>query len=205
MFGQSAIDDCSNLTEGIQIQEDSIAPYVSFVDKHRKIGAIQNSTSDFEIRYYVTPSLVNGGGVIVINCYQGSLKAQRINYWFNPKKSYEKRKVKKVEVIDLQPVTSWVAFIDSLKSLGFFTLPTMSKIRPKMKKYMTLKDGRTVEKRVEIMDGAIYTFEIKIGDKIRTFSYHSPMAWYRTYDNVRELKLAGEIQEHFVNDLKKID
>ncbi len=68
---------------------------------------------------------------------------------------------------------------------------------------MKLADGRTVEKRSMITDGANYTFQIKINSSFRTFKYHSPSAWYRAYDNVAELKEAADIIELFTSELNK--
>jgi hypothetical protein len=204
-YGQAGVSECDDLTADIQIQKNLSNPIEAFVDKHRKIGSIENSKSEFEIRYYFSPSLTNGGSVVIINCLQGELVARKVYYWFNSKKSMDKRKVKKVKVVAVQPTSSWTSFINSLRDLEFFTLPTMSEIRPKMKKHMALADGRTVEKRVAIMDGALFTYQIKVGDKIRMFSYHSPMAWYRTYDHVEELRLAGDIKDHFAQNLVEVE
>lgn len=195
-------DHCGALLAGIEITPDTTLEKSSFINEHRKIGYISNSNSPVEIRYYYTPSLVNGGSVTIIQCNEGKFEAQKIDYWFNPKKSWEKRKVTKVEISELVPTSSWNSFIDSLNTMNFFNFPTMEVIRPKMKITMQLEDGRTVEKRSMITDGANYTYQIKIDNQVRTFSYHSPLSWYRTYDFVEELKKADDIRNHFVSNLK---
>jgi hypothetical protein len=78
----------------------------------------------------------------------------------------------------------------------------MEDIRPKMKITMQLEDGRTVEKSSMITDGANYTYQIKIDNKVKTFSYHSPISWYIVYDSVEELKIADDIRNHFATNLK---
>jgi len=194
---------CDRLIYSIQIQPDSVQPESFFPDQHKKIGRIEHSESSFEIRYYYSPSLTNGGSVTIINCANGILTAKKINYWFNPKKAFEKRRVNKIETAVLRPTDSWESFIDSLTNMNFFNFPTMEEVRPKMIKYMQLEDGRTVEKRSMITDGADYTYQVKLNDKIRTFSYHSPMAWFKVYDHVDELKMAEDIKNHFINNLIK--
>lgn len=197
IFSQEQEVNCNIFQTQILIQSDTVPPYHGFTDRHRKIGKIEQSNSDFEIRYYLTPSLVNWGRVVKITCTNGKLEAKSIEYWFNPKRSYEKARVNKIAITELRPSIPWQSFMDSLQSRNFFNFPTMKKIRPKMKKYMTLEDGRVVEKRASIMDGADYTYQVKIGNRIRSFSYHSPKAWYRVYDNVPELKIADEFRELF--------
>ena len=185
------------LSKNFKIKSDSLPSEITFVDRHRKIGRIENSQSNFEIRYYYKPSLVNGGRVIIINCAEGIIVARSISYWFPPRRPYERTKINRVEITELQPSISWGSFLDSLDLLNFFSFPTMEEIRPKMKKYISLDDGRVVEKRSQIMDGANYTYQIKVADKIRSFTYHSPLAWYKTYDNVPELKAADEFRRLF--------
>ena len=201
IFSQEQEVNCNILQTQILIQSDTVPQYHGFIDRHRKIGKIEKSNSDFEIRYYVEPSLVNSGKVLIINCNDDGLVAKSVRYWFNPKRSYENVRINKTEVIKLKPLNSWRSFIDSLRQMNFFNFPTMDQVRPKMKKYMTLEDGRVVEKRAQIMDGATYTYQIKIGSKVRTFSYHSPKAWYNVYDNVPELKIADDIRNHFATNL----
>ena len=193
---------CELLVNDFKVVSDSTIAYDSFIDEHKKIGRIENSKSKFEIRYYYSPSLVNGGKVTIITCIDENLQAKKIDYWFNPKKPFEKRKITKVEIMELTPTISWPSFLNSLVSMNFFEFPTMDEVRPRMKKYMLLADGRTVEKRSQITDGANYTYQVKVDNNIRTFSYHSPMAWYHVYDNVEELKIAEDIKNHFLNGLK---
>lgn len=193
---------CGALLADIELTPDTTLEKSNFINEHRKIGYISKSNSPVEIRYYYTPSLVNGGSVTIIQCIEGKFESRKIDYWFNPKKSWEKRKVTKVEVSKLAPSSSWDIFIDSLNSMNFFSFPTMEVIRPKMKITMQLEDGRSVEKRSMITDGANYTYQIKIDDKVRTFTYHSPMSWYRVYDFVEELKIADDIRNHFVTNLQ---
>lgn len=200
-FGQGDNFNCSIVTGKIKITADSVLYEDSFIDKNKKIGHIKDSKADFEIRYYYTPSLVNGGHVTIINCADNKIKAKKINYWFSVKKDYDKRKINKTQTIELTP-KSWSIFFDSLELMNFYNFPTMETIRPKMKKFVTRADGRVVEKRSMITDGANYTFEIKIGNIIRTFTYHSPDAWYRAYDNVEELRQATEIIDFFRKSLR---
>lgn len=200
-LGQIQKADCETLVKTIAIEADPMLPFNTFENEHKKIGKIENSIYDFEIRYYLTPSIINAGHVIIINCTQDGLQARKVNYWFKPNKSSKERKINKIIITDLHPRHTWEAFMDSLQAMNFFAFPSMEEIRPRMKKYMTLADGRTVEKRSEVMDGAIYTFQVKIGNKIRTFGYHSPIAWYKAYDHVEELKIAEDIKNHFVNNL----
>ncbi|RAI95033.1 multicopper oxidase domain-containing protein [Algoriphagus yeomjeoni] len=196
---------CELLVNDFKVVSDSTIAYDSFIDENKKIGRIENSKSEFEIRYYYSPSLVNGGKVTIITCIDGNLQAKKIDYWFNPKKPYDKWKINKVEITELTPSKSWPSFFHSLDSMNFFEFPTMDEVRPRMIKYMLLADGRTVEKRSQIMDGANYTYQVKVDNNIRTFSYHSPMAWYQVYDNVEELKIADDIKNLFVNGLKPKD
>ena len=193
VYGQEMDFDCIQATDHIRITPDTVAREVSFIDKNKHIGSIANSRTDFEIRYYFTPSLVNGGQVTIISCSEGKITARKIDYWFNLKKDYEKRKISKTKTTQLEPVGTWKEFFDTLEVVNFYYIPTMDLVRPKMKKYMTLDDGRVVEKRSMITDGANYTFEMKKGSAIRTFSYHSPEAWYKVYDNVDELKQVSEL------------
>jgi hypothetical protein len=195
-------DHCGTFLAELELKADTTEVKSNFTNDHRKIGYISSSAFPVEIRYYYTPSLSNGGSVIIIQCVDKQFEAKKIDYWFNPKKTWDNRKVNKVEVTKLTPVDSWESFFDSLTSLNFFNFPTMEVISPKMKITMQLEDGRTVEKRSMITDGANYTYQIKIDDKVRTFSYHSPMSWYRTYDFVEELKIADDIRHHFVTNLK---
>jgi hypothetical protein len=200
-FGQVDNFNCSRVTEKIRITADSALYEDSFIDKNKKIGHIKDSKSDFEIRYYFTPSLVNGGHVTIISCEENKVKAKKINYWFSFKKDYDKRKINKTQTVELTP-KSWDIFFDSLELMNFYNFPTMETIRPKMKKFVTRTDGRVVEKRAMITDGANYSFEIKVGNIIRAFTYHSLDAWYRAYDNVDELRQATEIIDIFRNNLK---
>jgi hypothetical protein len=202
-FGQVDSFNCSNVTAKIKITADSALYEDSPIDRNKKIGRIKDSKADFEIRYYFTPSLVNGGYVTIINCTENKMKAKKINYWFSVKKDYEKRKINKTQTIELTP-KSWEIFLDSLELMNFYNFPTMETIRPKMKKFITRADGRVVEKRSSITDGAYYTFEIKIGNVIRTFTYHSPDAWYKAYDHVDELREATEIIDFFRESLKSV-
>jgi hypothetical protein len=190
------------VTGKIKMTSDSALYEDSFIDKNKKIGRIKDSKADFEIRYYYTPSLVNGGHVTIIYCTDDKMKARKINYWFSVKKDYDKRKINKIQTVELAP-KSWEIFFDSLELMNFYNFPTMETIRPKMKKFMTRADGKVVEKRSWITDGANYTFEIKIGNVIRAFTYHSPDAWYRAYDNVDELRQATEIIEFFKKSLSE--
>lgn len=202
VFGQVDDFSCSRVTDKIKITADSALYEDSFIYKNKKIGHIKNSKADFEIRYYFTPSLVNGGYVVIINCTADKVEGRKIDYRFSFKKPYDKRKINKTKTIELRP-KSWDIFFDSLELMNFYNFPTMETIRPKMKKYVTRADGRVVEKRSMITDGANYTFEIKIGNIIRTFTYHSPDAWYRAYDNVDELRQATQIIEYFKNNLSE--
>lgn len=195
-FGQVNNFNCSSVTAKVKIIADTALYEDSFIDTNRKIGYIKDSKADFEIRYYYTPSLVNRGHVTIIDCTGDKMKARKINYWFSVKKGYNKRKINKTQTVDLTP-KSWDIFFDSLELMNFYNFPTMETIRPKMKKFVTRADGRVVEKRSMITDGANYTFEIKIGNVIRAFTYHSPDAWYRAYDNVDELRQATEIIDLF--------
>lgn len=195
-------DLCGTFFADLELKTDTTKEKSNFVNDHRKIGYISNSEFPVEIRYYYEPSLVNGGAVTIIQCIDGSFEAKKIEYWFNTKKKWEKRKVNKVEVIELRPTDSWNTFVDSLNSMNFFNFPSMEAIRSKMKIAMQLEDGRTVEKRSMITDGANYTYQIKINENVRTFSYHSPMSWYRVCDFVEELKIADEIRNHFTSNLK---
>ncbi len=195
-------DHCNALFVDLELEEDTTNEKSNFINDHKKIGYIADSKYPVEIRYYYTPSLGNGGSVTIIQCIDKRLEAKKIDYWFNPKKHGKKRIINKVDVIGLTPIDTWVLFIDSLNSMNFFNFPTMEAIRPKMKITMQLEDGRTVKKRSMITDGAYYTYQVKIDDKVRTFSYHSPMAWYRAYDFVEELKIADDIRNHFVTNLK---
>lgn len=192
---------CEQLISKIEIKPDTLSNEPSFIEEHRKIGKIEDSQSNFEIRYYFTPSLVNGGSVTIINCDTNELIAKQIDYWFNPNKPSDKRKIIKVKITELTPANSWQLFFDSLMVMNFFEFPTMEEVRPKMKKYMQLADGRTVEKRAMITDGATFTYQVKINDSIRTFTYHSPSSWYQVYDNVEELKIADDINNLFANEL----
>ena len=195
-------DHCGSLLAEIELVSNSISVQDKFVDKHRKIGDIKDSKHPVEIRYYYTPSLVNGGSVTIIQCVERTFTAKKIDYWFNPNKSLDKRKVNRVAITELTPKNSWESFLDSLNRMNFFDFPTMDQIRPQMKKYIKLADGRIVEKRSMITDGTDYTYQVKIDDSIRTFSYHSPMSWYHVYDQVEALKIAGDIKNHFSTNLK---
>jgi hypothetical protein len=119
------------------------------------------------------------------------------------KAGYNKAKVNKTRITQLTPLKSWDNFFDSWELMNFYRFPTMETIRLKMKKLVTRADGRVVEKRSMITDGANYTFEIKIGNIIRSFTYHSPNAWYRANDNVDELRQATEIIEFFKMNLRE--
>jgi len=196
-------DYCGALFADLELSDDTTKKETNFIDDHRRIGYLQNSKHPVEIRYYYTPSLVNGGSVTIIQCIEGEFEAKKVEYWFNPNKTYEKRKINKTKVTPLTPKESWDSIIDSLHSMNFFNFPSMEVIRPRMKKTMKLKDGRIVEKRSMIIDGATYTYQIKIDNKIRTFSYHSPMSWYKVYDNVEELKIADDIRNLFETHLKE--
>ena len=195
-------DHCGALLADLELTADTTEEKSNFINDHRKIGYIRSSEFPVEIRYYYTPSLSNGGSVTIIQCIDGRFEAKKLEYWFNPKKTWEKRKVNRVQVVELTPKDSWDSFLDSLNSMNFFNFPTMDVIRPKMKITMQLENGRTVEKRSLITDGANYTYQIKIDEKVRTFSYHSPISWYRVYDFVEELKMADDIRNHFVTNLK---
>ncbi|UYN87586.1 MAG: hypothetical protein KIT51_04825 [Cyclobacteriaceae bacterium] len=201
LFGQESKFNCDLISVQIKIKSDSLIYENSFIDKHKDIGLIGKSKADFELRYYNTPSLANGGHVIIISCVDNTIKAKKVTYWFSVKQDYEKRRINKTKVEELKPTKTWNSFFNTLDSMNFYNFPTMEEIRPKMKKYMTLEDGRVVEKRSMITDGVYYTFEIKIKDKIRKFSYHSPISWYKVYDHVDELKQAEEIKEFFKNNL----
>jgi hypothetical protein len=203
LFGQADNFSCSKVTDKIKITGDTVFYDNSFIDKNKKIGHIKESKADFEIRYYYTPSLVNGGHVTIINCTGDNIKGKKINYWFSVKQDYDKAKIYKTKITELTPLNSWDNFFDSLEIMNFYRFPTMETIRPKMKKFVTRADGRVVEKRSMITDGANYTFEIKIGNIIRSFTYHSPDAWYRAYDNVDELRQATEIIEFFKTNLRE--
>lgn len=203
VFVQGQVESCEGLVSSIQIEADSTPAYDFSADRHRKIGRIKDSNSRLEIRYYLTPSITTGSSVIIVKCVDGRFEARKIVYSINYKKPIERRKARSVIVTRLEPTTSWDSFINDLKDMTFFTFPTMDDVRPRMKKYMVLDDGRTVEKRVSIVDGAHYSYQVKIGNSIRSFSYHSPMAWFKVYDNVQELKIAEDIKNHFVNNLEK--
>ncbi|MBX2970678.1 MAG: hypothetical protein KF803_15005 [Cyclobacteriaceae bacterium] len=203
LFGQESKFNCDLVTDRVKIESDSINYENSFIDNHKDIGLISKSKADFEVRYYNTPSLTNGGHVIIISCADNTIKAKKVTYWFSVNQDYEKRRINKTKVEELKPKKTWDSFFDTLEKLNFYDFPTMETIRPKMKKYMTLEDGRVVEKRSMITDGVYYTLEIKIADKIRKFSYHSPISWYRVYDHVDELRQAEEIKEFFKNNLTK--
>ncbi|MCB0496405.1 MAG: hypothetical protein KDC79_09750 [Cyclobacteriaceae bacterium] len=202
IYGQTENFNCSEVTETIIITADSVLLESSFIDRNKKIGRIKDSESEFEIRYYFEPSLVNGGHVTIINCSRDKMIARKINYWFSAKNEYDKRRINKTETIELKP-KSWDIFFDSLQIMNFYSFPTMATIRPKMKKYVTRSDGKVVEKRAMITDGANYTFKIKIGNVIRVFTYHSPDAWYEVYDNVDELRQATELIKFFKRSLKE--
>lgn len=203
LFGQTDDFCCSRVTDKIKITGDTFFYEDSFIYVNKKIGHIKDSKTDFEIRYYNTPSLVNGGHVTIINCTGDKIKGKKINYWFSVKKEYNKRKIKKTRTIELTPLKSWDDFFNSLEILNFYSFPTMETIRPKMKKFVTRAGGRVVEKRSMITDGANYTFEIKIGNIIRSFTYHSPDAWYSAYDNMDELRQVTEIIEFFKTSLRE--
>ena len=202
VFGQVDSFSCHRVTDKIKITADSALYEDSFIDKNKNIGHIKDSKADFEIRYYYTPSLANGGHVTIISCTDNKMKANKINYWFSVKKDYDKRKINRTQIVELTP-KSWKLFFDSLELMNFYNFPTMETIRPKMKKYVTLADGRVAEQRSMITDGANYSFEIKIGNIIRAFTYHSPDAWYRAYDNVDELRQATQLIEYFKKSFRE--
>lgn len=203
LFGQVDNHTCLSVTDKIKINSDSVLYDNSFISNNKQIGHIKNSKSDFEIRYYYSPSLVNGGQVTIISCLDDRIKVKRVDYWFSTKRSYERRRISKTKTVELTPIKSWNSFFDSLETMNFYNFPTMTTIRPKMKKFITMSDGRVVEKRSMITDGAIYSFEIKVGSDIRIFSYHSPEAWYKAYENVDELRQATTIIDFFSNSFKE--
>jgi hypothetical protein len=199
-LGQIQKIDFETIVRAIAIQADSLPPVNSFENEHKRIGKIENSVYNFEIRYYLTPSLTYDRQVIIINCTQKGLLARKVQYWYRTDSS-SKETIHKIVVTDLQPRHTWEAFIDSLQAMNFFAFPSMEAIRPRMKKFRTLAGGYTAELRTDITDGEYHTYQVKVGNKIRTFSYHSPLAWYKAYDHVEDLKMAEQISNHFVNNL----
>jgi hypothetical protein len=199
-LGQIRKADCETFVRTITIEADSLPPDNWFENEHKTIGKIGNSVYDFEIRYYLTTSLILNRQVIIINCTPKGLKARKINYLYNPDTTAKER-ITKIVITDLLPRHSWEAFFDSLHSMNFFAFPSMEEMRPRMKKIKTLAGGYVVEQITLITDGEDHTYQVKVGSKIRTFSYHSPLAWYKTYNDIEELKTADQISNHFVNNL----
>jgi hypothetical protein len=93
LFGQADNFSCSKVTDKIKITGDTVFCDNSFIDKNKKIGYIKESKSDFEIRYYYTLSLVNGGHVTIINCTGDKIKGKKINYWFSIKQATTKQRL----------------------------------------------------------------------------------------------------------------
>ena len=80
-------DHCGAFLAELELKADSTEAKSNFINDHRKIGQITNSAFPVEIRYYYTPSLSNGGSVIIIQCVEKRFEAKKIDYWFNPKKT----------------------------------------------------------------------------------------------------------------------
>tara|TARA_R110002124_G_scaffold201473_1_gene367992 strand:- start:509 stop:1165 length:657 start_codon:yes stop_codon:yes gene_type:complete len=202
LFGQSQQFNCSRFSDTLKIEANGIkVEDINNLNRQIDLKPIQSTQSDVEIRFYSKPSLVYGGTVIIISCKNGKMKANRIVSIGNRDGDDETKINYTSKTAKLRPAEGWSTFFETLQNLDFFSLPTMDEIRPKMKKEYTNSNGEIREAKTLVLDGVLYTFEIKVRDRIRTFSYHSPESYYKNYINVIELQKATLIIRAFEKDL----
>ena len=176
-----------------KITSDSVngSPNSDF-EKRIKIKPIDQSESEFEIRFYKHFSLSNTNDLKIIKYNNGDWQATRYEEWNKPVK------IKKGA---LAPTTDFDTFIQSVLDRNILTLPDQSKLEDKMKKPTTLR-GRPAYQKIQVTDGHSYTVEIKQGDVFRIYRFHSPGRYAEFYDNVEELKDYVAITKAFEEQLK---
>jgi|GEM_PF-5763063 len=198
---QSAPCDCRALIRQYPIAADGTKPSHELADEIKKVGSIDESNSDFEIRFYLSPGITNGAHVKVISCAENRLTARAFHYWFKSDRMDNTDKIGKVKIRKVRTDKDLSVILGELEKLHFFTLPDMKKLRPRMKKYGT-RNGKAAEIRREILDGTGFTVQIKNGDYVRSYEYSNPGSYYKFYDDVEELKMADEIYGYFQANLK---
>lgn len=199
--GQSLSCDCEALIRQYPVKADSIKPRRELADDIKKVRSIYESKSDFEIRHYVGRGITNGGHVTVISCKQNTLKARTFHYWVKLNHPSPDEKIKRVMIRKIKVNKAWNLVLEDLAKLHLFTLPDMDLLNPRMKKYAE-RNGKIVEHRILIADGTSFTIQIKSGTDIRSYGYSNPDSYYKFYDDVEELRMAGEISSYLSLNLK---
>lgn len=159
-----------------------------------KLEQLNKSNATFEIRLYTLHSLNSTKSVRRIYLVNNVWKADEYSEWNKPKKIKEYK---------LTAKPNYETVFKKLLSYNVLTLPSQDSLKSKMQKLTEeiSEDGYPTYRVTRVLDGNIYTIEIKIGNNYRVYKFDNPETYSKVYDDVRELKDYASIVQTFKEDL----
>ncbi|MFC4263709.1 hypothetical protein ACFOWM_12510 [Ferruginibacter yonginensis] len=179
-FGQTTIRGITTIsTDGFSGDSLNKSPNLVFNDRIR-LDQIDKSPATIDIRLYRHHSLSNTKTLH---------RLFMLDTTWNAVEYEERNKPIKIKKYKLSAKPSIDSIFLRLLSYKILTLPNQSELKCKVRKDVQLtSESDTKGRKIHIMDGEIYTIEIKIGDKFRVYQFDNPESYSKLCESMTELK-----------------
>ncbi len=179
------------------INGDSVnnSPNFQFNDRI-KLSQIDKSSATVDIRLYRLHSLSNTRTLHRLFLIDTTWQAVEYDEWNKPVK------IKKYK---LKPKTNFDSLFLKLLSHNILTLLNQSELKNKLEQNSetTIEGERTITRMVTVLDGDLFTVEMKIADKFRVIKFENPEIYFKYYPTVPEFSDYLNIVETMNNELTK--
>jgi hypothetical protein len=187
-FGQTLIRGVTTIsTDGIKGDTVNNSPN-NFFNNRIKLVQIDKSSAKVDIRLYRLHSLSNTITLRRLFMVDTTWQAVEYEEWNNPVK---------INKYELTAKNSFDSIFISLLANNVMTLQNQSEIVSNMerKKEITAEGDTLVLKMMIVVDGDIYTMEIKIANKYRIYRFDNPATYFKYYPTISEFNNYTNIVE----------
>jgi len=187
-FGQTLIRGVTTIsTDGIKGDTVNNSPN-NFFNNRIKLVQIDKSSAKVDIRLYRLHSLSNTITLRRLFMVDTTWQAVEYEEWNNPVK---------INKYELTAKNSFDSIFISLLANNVMTLQNQSEIVSNMerKKEITAEGDTLVHKMMIVVDGDIYTMEIKIANKYRIYRFDNPATYFKYYPTISEFNNYTNIVE----------
>lgn len=187
-FGQNCLENPVIYSQSEE--KDSALTHDMMIDFHPKIGEIENSKANLELRMYDEGRRPNSKQIMFqLKSVNGEFEINKFEYTeiFEERFTNSTSKITREEILTCKiPVED---FVDSLNLLHFFDLPSMHK-DSFIKTDTTINNGETRIRKTTplIFDGGKYTVQFKIDEVHRSYFYENPNAYLKLFPEDRNLQ-----------------
>ena len=195
-FGQTTIRGITSIkTDGFTSDSVNKSPNIAFNDRI-KLVQIDRSTAKVDIRLYRLHSLSNTKTLRRLFLVDTTWNAVEYDEWNKPVK---------IKKYMLKPKTNFDSLFLKLLSHNILTLPNQSELKNKLEQNSetTIEGERTITRMIMVVDGDLFTVEMKIADKFRVIKFDNPKIYFNYYPTVPEFSDYLNIVETMNKELTK--